>query len=260
MFPQLKVLVALATITSAHGFINSTDEIPKKNSLQAEKTGVPIEVHRKIYSYTRNSTAFKNFTFEDTVAFINELNEWKAPQDIRDTLPYYLWGYDYDNRPVWSQEVGSQDWRAIVEQGPGKIALVEKYFMQALIHVTKSLVAVDKLGEEVRSGVFIWDMDGFTMRQVTYLPSVAVGLQMARKWGDLPKEMVGLGIGINVNYATKVAFQIGRPLFGGFLERVELYGSNRNVWLPRLLKILPADIIPPKYGGNKKFKPVGAFG
>ncbi|CAG7724575.1 unnamed protein product, partial [Allacma fusca] len=62
------------------------------------------------------------------------------------------------------------------------------------------------------------------------------------------------------NYATKLAADIARPAVGRLMEKVEVYGTGRATWLPKLLKLFPMDILPSWYGGNKNFKPLLLYG
>ncbi|CAG7718680.1 unnamed protein product [Allacma fusca] len=256
-----KLILFLAICAGAQSLGNSTGQILlTKFELSKPQADLSMEVHKKIYSYTKNTKFFKNFTFEQTVDFMNELNAWQPSQDITENFPYANWGYDSEKRPVWAQEIGRQNWRRIVEQGQERTDMLERYLLKCVIPVVTSLVAADSPGEEIRHGVFIWDMEGFDMTQLGHLPSLSTGVKLAIKYGDLAQGLAGKAFLINSNYVTKLAADIARPLLGNLLEKVEVYGTNRNIWLPRLLKTIPESSIPPWYGGSKSFKPLGVFG
>ncbi|CAG7828257.1 unnamed protein product [Allacma fusca] len=255
MFTPL--IIFLAVIANVKGLINTTVEVSELDPKGKDHV-LPMEVHKKIYSYTKYARAFKNMTFEQTVDFMNDLYAWQAPSDIQKNFPYTLWGYDYERRPVWIHEVGRQDWRSIQEQG--RMDILEKYFVKCLIHVVQSLAAADKPGDEIRTGVFIWDLEGFSMRQIGHFPTVASLAGWAVRYGDVPLDLVGRVFIINSNFATKLAADIARPLLGRVLEKVEIYGTNRNSWLPRILKTVPLEVLPPWYGGNTDATPVAVYG
>ncbi|CAG7828256.1 unnamed protein product [Allacma fusca] len=260
------VLIILVILNSAVSQIEDqetttvipTTDLPPPVTLTANR--LPVEVHRKIYSYTKNAKAFKNMTFEETMAFMNDLDAWEAPREIRERVPYYLAGYDYDRRPVWMVEVGKIDFRGLIEQGENTIANLEKYLLQSEINVIKSLQAADTPGDEIREALYIYDMEDFTMKQISHLPTVAAAVRFGKKYSDLTVQFVGSIVIINSNYATKLAADIARPAVGRLMEKVEVYGTGRATWLPKLLKLFPMDVLPSWYGGNKNFKPLLLYG
>ncbi|CAG7728624.1 unnamed protein product [Allacma fusca] len=62
---------------------------------------------------------------------------------------------------------------------------------------------------------------------------------------------------INVNYVTETLMNLIRPIWGDLFNIAEIYGTNKAVWIPRLLKHFPRESLPEWYGGNRKdYKPV----
>ncbi|CAG7726139.1 unnamed protein product [Allacma fusca] len=189
---------------------------------------------------------------------MNELYEWEAPQEIQDHFGYSLWGYDFERRPVWYDGIGKQDIRWVVENGT--YPTLERHYLKSMIHILQSIEAADTPDDEVREAVIIWDMDGFSMRQIGHVPTLSSIVRMGRKYSDLPLEFAGKVFLINANYVTKLAVDIARPFMGNVLEKVEVFASNRNVWLPRLLKTFPIEIVPERMGGKKNAKPLWTYG
>ncbi|CAG7666821.1 unnamed protein product [Allacma fusca] len=190
-----------ALVSSCHCVINSTSKIStvgQELGQHVKGKELSMEVHNKIYSYTKNAKAFKNFTFEETVTFMNDLYSWEAPPDIRDNFVYSFWGYDFERRPVYYQEVGKQNFRRTVEEGT--FPILERHFLQSFVHIVKSVQEADLPDDEIRNGIFIWDMEGFSMRQFSHLPTVAALVGMAKRYGDLPLDLVGNAYLINANY------------------------------------------------------------
>ncbi|CAG7785559.1 unnamed protein product [Allacma fusca] len=64
---------------------------------------------------------------------------------------------------------------------------------------------------------------------------------------------------VNTNFMFKGLVEIARPIAGSLMERVEVYGPNKSLWLPKLLKKLPRDQLSPKFGGDKDFKPIKTY-
>lgn len=38
---------------------------------------------------------------------------------------------------------------------------------------------------------------------------------------------------------------------GGFFSKMEVFGTNKQAWQPKVLKEIPADQLPKEYGGTK---------
>ena len=63
------------------------------------------------------------------------------------------------------------------------------------------------------------------------------------------------------NFATQIFVNIARPFLGDFAGRIEVHGNVKERWIPRLLRRIPADQLPPQYGGDaSKFKMVEYYG
>ena len=61
----------------------------------------------------------------------------------------------------------------------------------------------------------------------------------------------------SVDYSAETFLNLARPFLGEIANRFETLGTRIEKWKPRLLKNIPADQIPPKYGGtNPAWKPL----
>ena len=61
------------------------------------------------------------------------------------------------------------------------------------------------------------------------------------------------------NFLAESVVNLSRPFMGSVLDKFELYGTRKENWIPKLVKKLPADQLPPDFGGNKNHEPVYAF-
>jgi hypothetical protein len=224
------------------------------------KKDIPMELYNKAYSYLRTSEAFKNFTLEETIRFINDLSDWKAPRELKEKFPYYLSGYDYEDQPVWIGEVGKYDVRAQIEKGQEATHNLTQYLFQACFRMLESMIVKDTPTREVRNIFGIADWEGFDITQGTHAGTVRYVLHMLQTYSDF----LGLGLGhaviINANYLTTVGFESIKPVLGGAFDRLEILGTNKAKWQKVLKKLLPENVIPTWYGGSKDYKPVAVYG
>ncbi|CAG7827178.1 unnamed protein product, partial [Allacma fusca] len=54
---------------------------------------------------------------ENLVEDLDEIDSWEPPLNLQRAYPYYLTGFDEENRPIWVSEWGKFDLRKIVEGG-----------------------------------------------------------------------------------------------------------------------------------------------
>ncbi|CAG7828221.1 unnamed protein product [Allacma fusca] len=255
------IILALASLSFAQNeLVETSTELVSKDLPPETENEISEVTCRKIYSYTKATKLFKNFTYEETKAFVNEISSWDDPIRLSELFPYYHAGYDYEKKPVWILEVGKFNFRRIIEQGEENVLIGHKYMLQMIINMMKSTVAKDSPGDEIRDGMIILDMQDFNLSQVTFLPFWAEFVKIAGKMGDLIIQVVGRVILINANFATKTAADIARPLVGRLFERVEVYGNGVEQWRSRLLKLFPPEVLPPWYGGSQNFTPVSIHG
>lgn len=60
-----------------------------------------------------------------------------------------------------------------------------------------------------------------------------------------------------VNYAGETFINLSRPFMGTIFDKMEIYGTRSDKWKSALLRKIPQEQLPPKYGGNNKdWKPV----
>ncbi|CAG7697127.1 unnamed protein product [Allacma fusca] len=129
-----------------------------------------------------------------------------APQEIKETYPYYLSGYDEDGAPIWIFE------------------LVED------------------------SGTVLLSAVQFLLRRFLRLEEIVRDGSLKHIWI------------VNVNALFDWLWKLGSPLLGSLANSIELYGTNKKLWLPKLLSQLPRDQLPEWYGGTPGQKPLKILG
>ncbi|CAG7723607.1 unnamed protein product, partial [Allacma fusca] len=167
-----------------------------------------------MHSYLSHTTAHQNFTLEDTIQHVKEVESWKAPKELQRKFPYYLSGYDYEDQPVWIAEVGKYNVRAQIEKGPEAARNLTQYLFQAVFRIVKSMQVKDTVDQEIRTAFFIGDCDGLDLNQSTHVPTVTYVLNLLQTHSDFLTLMVGHVIALNVNYVASLAFQSLRTTLG----------------------------------------------
>ncbi|CAG7815606.1 unnamed protein product, partial [Allacma fusca] len=133
------LLVLCTIIQTSFGKHPRKEELQPKNATRLSK-----EVYQKLYSVMSHSRAFRNYTLEQAVDFINEMDSWRPPEDLANRFPYYLGGYDDENRPIWYAEVGKYRFDDLIDRSTELFPVFEKMFFRLAINVAKSFVARDK--------------------------------------------------------------------------------------------------------------------
>ena len=59
-----------------------------------------------------------------------------------------------------------------------------------------------------------------------------------------------------VNFSSETFINMARPFMGALLDKFDFYGPQKSHWRARLMRKIPADQLPPKYGGVEGWKPL----
>ncbi|CAG7724683.1 unnamed protein product, partial [Allacma fusca] len=241
-----------------------------RQSVNANHTILLKKVYRKTYSFMRHSRAFRNNTYQDAVNFVNEVEAFQAPEEFVKRFPYYLAGYDFEDRPVWVAESGNYRVGDLIDRSIELYPIFEKMFFQGAINVVKSLVARERPGKKIRQILVILDCDGLDMAVVmsdfykffayTEWPRlVELGLSLGDLYLDIGVSAVAQVVLLNANYVAKLFIELSRPVVGQLIERLIVLGTNKYKWKAELRRILPEKTIPSWYGGSKDYKPLAVY-
>ncbi|CAG7833524.1 unnamed protein product [Allacma fusca] len=137
----------------------------------------PQEGNITVSEVVQNFTAAENELYPSSLFNVKDvtindltpdLDTWESPQWMQVNYPYYLAGYDYDDRPVWVVEMGKYQMRKLVERGPEALKNFTKYCVQAAKIIIKS--HKDRNPDGNRAS-FILDFDGLRFEQFAHIPS-----------------------------------------------------------------------------------------
>ncbi|CAG7818201.1 unnamed protein product, partial [Allacma fusca] len=172
----------------------------------------------------------------------NNLVEWKAPEEIIKKYPYYWSGYDFDGRPLWILEFGKWNVRSIAESDKGTLDLFNIYIDQVVYNAFQSIS--HNLTVETSSEVIaIVDMEGWSTSQVSRANVAYLAKVFNYLVPTLYKYLYHVYI-INTNFVAESMINSLRPILGSLMERVEIMGTLKSKWLPRILSQIPQDQLP----------------
>ncbi|CAG7722748.1 unnamed protein product [Allacma fusca] len=188
-----------------------------------------------------------------------DLDTWKPPEEIRKNFPYYLSGFDEENRPIWVMEFGKWDIRSMLEKGPEWEKALDKHVDQLLWNFYNSSGIRSTHDFPVKEIETLVDAEGYQMRQLTHAPTVAFTIRKLRLI-VIAMTFAHKVYFVNTSYIGERFLNIMRPVLGKEFEKFDIYGTNPKQWIPKLLKIIPRDQLPPWYGGKPDFKPLKVYG
>ncbi|CAG7815325.1 unnamed protein product [Allacma fusca] len=189
-----------------------------------------------------------------------DLDKWKAPDEIWKNFPYYLSGYDYENRPIWVWEWGKWPLRSYLERGENMDEIISRHVDQMLWHMYKFWgPQTNSEGERVKEVNVLIDLEGYNMSQLGNIPAVNFLIRKLRLV-TIVARFSHVTAFVNTNFFGETILNIVKPVMGAAFGSFEIYGTNSKNWEAKLLKHFPRDQIPLWYGGSKDHQPVKVFG
>ncbi|CAG7825792.1 unnamed protein product [Allacma fusca] len=188
--------------------------------------------------------------------------DFEAPQELQEAFPYYLSGYDESGAPIWIFQLGSWDIRKYVEIGGETLKNVEKVGKQMFLRFRESSRNRSEVNDGERTGyISILDMDGYPFRQIAHVQTLKFTLHMIQELGETVKSHdLKFGYVLNANQVFMTLWDSSKHFVGELHGYIEIYGNNPSKWKAQLLKQIPQDQLPEKYGGNKEHKFVKVYG
>ena len=63
-----------------------------------------------------------------------------------------------------------------------------------------------------------------------------------------------------VSLLVQTVSKIFRQIFRSMMDRIIIYGTNHDKWVPHVRELLPLEVIPPSFGGDENFIPLRQYG
>ncbi|CAG7784805.1 unnamed protein product [Allacma fusca] len=178
------------------------------------------------------------------------LKVWEAPIIVRDALPVRCSGTDKDGCVICLQPYGKWELRQIVEKGYASDFV--KFWIQFLEQGT-ALMRQDSIGkkEPITQFVLIYDMEGFSMKQMFCREKIAAELNVMKIFEANYPETLKAAYVVNAPKIFEVLFAFFKPILTGHtLSKVKVFGSNTAEWRAALLENIEPDELPSEYGGS----------
>ncbi|CAG7724492.1 unnamed protein product [Allacma fusca] len=191
------------------------------------------------------------------------LDKWVPPKNISKLFPYYISGFDFDSRPFFVVEIGKWPFRDFIEKGKD-LEVLDKYVQQMFYRFEYGGKIYSRPGEENQSdeSAGILDWEGFSLVDYAHSPTLKFLLKHFASFQKI-QDSHAYGLWINVNAVARSFINLATPVLGNVLERIEIYGTQKSRWIPKVLRRIDKDEIPSWYGGtkdSKEFQPVAIFG
>ncbi|CAG7818193.1 unnamed protein product [Allacma fusca] len=172
-------VLTLALAHDGRGFDDS-------NSVDSNASpGFTQEFYKKAFSFAPYIGMFTNFTLQDMTNWVNDIVAWQEPLELKQNFPYYISGYDFDNRPIVIVEFGQYKIRELLEKGPRDVENLEKYIQKAGVNVLISMTPRNSSRKDVREISAILDIAGFQYSQGIHVPTLEFARKLTVQYGPL---------------------------------------------------------------------------
>ncbi|CAL8069642.1 unnamed protein product [Orchesella dallaii] len=190
------------------------------------------------------------------------LLDWIPSVYLTDTYSAKFCGYDTSGSPIVLFTFGLWDLRPALARGEKEN--VRRYKDQSLERTMKLMKLYENqrqyhknmlsnFPEKVTQFNCICDWTGFSLRYIMSKEVVEIILEAARSFEANYPETLKAAYNINCPKVFDVLFKLVKPFLSErTLSKIFIYDSNEAKWKHDMLKTLPADQIPVRYGGTRE--------
>lgn len=180
---------------------------------------------------------------------IDSLLDWKPPEVLLKYYPVGQVGHDMAGRPVWIIPFGGCDMYGLL------MSVSKKDYMKYTFRTLEMAKADMKkqselLGRPITQQTTIFDMDNFSLKNVTWKPALDVVLQVVQMYEANYPELLHCAYAINAPTIFTTAYAMIRPfLHEVTIKKICIYG--RSGWKEELLNVIDENELPKHWGGTK---------
>jgi hypothetical protein len=194
----------------------------------------------------------KSFEWRKVNKIDTLLTSWTPPAEYVNKFAFEISGYDKEECPIIIVPFGNWDVRTAVDEGNGKTFLKYNQILQIAM-VDDAKLKMRQQDKYISQFNGIFDMSGFSLRQVTSMACIEVHMESVRQYEDNYPETLKSAYVVNAPRIFAILFNIIKPLLTArTLNKIQIFDSNEAKWKEALLNNFPADQLPAEYGGTKK--------
>lgn len=179
---------------------------------------------------------------------VDRIISWKPPAILRNYYPGGFAGFDGEGCPVWIIPFGHADVK-------GMLACVSKEeFMDFTLKIVEcSMMLMRKnshiSGKPVSQHVFIFDLDGFSLKSATHRPMLDILQKVIAVYEANYPETLKAAFVLNASSFFQIVFKIIQSTVQqNTLRKIHVFGVEG--WKSALDAVCPVDILPPQWGGT----------
>jgi len=117
-------------------------------------------------------------------------------------------------------------------------------------------LSMKRLGKPVTEAVVIADFQGVEyLKHLNNLTAIQGGIESCKIFEQYCPESIKSVTCINTMSLFKIGFDIVKPFLSNkSLKKLEVFGCDKNKWMPVLRRRIPQELLPPRYGGTRAGK------
>ncbi|CAL4128568.1 unnamed protein product, partial [Meganyctiphanes norvegica] len=180
---------------------------------------------------------------------VDSVLKWEPPEVLLKYYPVGQVGHDKQGCPVWIIPFGGCDMRGLLHS-VSKADYIRYTFRTLEISHVDMIKQTEIKGFPVTQQVCIFDMQNFSIKNVTWKPAMDVVLKLVQIYEANYPELLKCAYAINAPKIFTAAYAIIKPLLHEVtLKKIRIYGTSG--WKEDLLKEIDADQLPQHWGGTK---------
>ncbi|XP_029732332.1 SEC14-like protein 2 [Aedes albopictus] len=181
----------------------------------------------------------------------DEIDKWPTPQILIDLAPHGVSGFDREGSPIIIIPFAGFDiWGLLHTVSRADIV---RMTLQALERYMKlAYEQSQKMNNpNCRQFVVIFDMENFNLKQYVWRPASEVVISLIKMYEANYPEILKCCYIINAPKVFAFAYNMVKKFLGEYtIDKIKIYKSDRNKWLPAILDRCPASQIPKYFGGT----------
>lgn len=182
----------------------------------------------------------------------DEIDKWPTPQILIDLAPHGVSGFDREGSPIIIIPFAGFDiWGLLHTVSRADIV---RMTLQALERYMKLAYEQSQKmnNNNCRQFVVIFDMENFNLKQYVWRPASEVVISLIKMYEANYPEILKCCYIINAPKVFAFAYNMVKKFLGEYtIDKIKIYKSDQNKWLPAILDRCPASQIPKYFGGSQ---------